>query len=54
MAETPRRSIRSPDRIWDAARRKSDRTGIPISSAVNEFLWEWSRDERERECDCAD
>lgn len=48
MAKTPNRTVRSPDRIWNLARRKSKRIGTPLARVINAYLWEWTRDERER------
>ena len=49
MANTPRRTFRSPGRVWNLALRKSRRTGKPVAHVINECLWKWTRDERERE-----
>lgn len=48
MVNTPRRTFRSPGRIWNLAIRKSKRTGIPIAQKLNECLWKWTEDERDR------
>ena len=51
MANTPKRTFRSPGRIWNLAVRKSKRTGKPIAHVLNECLWVWTKDEREKRRD---
>lgn len=45
MAKTPNRTIRIPDRIWNRAKHKSKRTGIPITRVISAALHRWAKDE---------
>ena len=41
MDHTPRRSIRVPDHVWNAARNKARRRGSTVSEVVRRSLERW-------------
>ncbi len=41
MAETPRKTVRVPDHVWDAARKKAEATGTTVSDVVRKSLERW-------------
>lgn len=40
---TPARTFRISDEVYDAAREKAARLGVPLSEVVRELLEEWAR-----------
>ena len=43
MAETPLRSVRIPDDVWNAAREKAEREGVTLSSVILAALTRYAR-----------
>lgn len=41
MAEMPRKTVRVPDRIWNAAQKKARARGVSVSMVVREHLERW-------------
>jgi antitoxin component of RelBE/YafQ-DinJ toxin-antitoxin module len=42
MANTPKRTVRVPDYIWDPAQRMAHRMGMNMSQVIRGVLWVWT------------